>query len=163
MGSLSSKTSAPLATRSEGRMQETRTGAVRAAPTPQLCQAPTPTLPHGHSLSLSSQSFSLPPLSWRLGKEKYLRQCCLLAAALACWGSPAAPPPKGGPVSDTLLLHSGSSGPQPGLHRPLPVLGRVCRLWQKREHGWGWSDGRTQVLARPGRGGRVTDEQGTSH
>lgn len=84
MGSLSSKTSALLARRSEGRMQEIQEAGVRAAPTPQLCRALTPTLPRGSSLSLSCLSFSLPPTpSWHLGKDKYLKQSCLLEAVPA--------------------------------------------------------------------------------
>lgn len=138
MGSLSSETSAPLARRSEGRMQELRGGegaGSRAAPAPQLRQ-------HGSHSPTRPQSVPFmpvllpPPLSWCLGKDKYLKQSCLLAAVPACQ-APLLPPTLGLSLKRCSPT-PGSSGPWPGQRRTLLpcCLGKSDTSLRCQEDGW---------------------------
>lgn len=121
MGSRSSKTSAPLATRSEGRMQEIRGGGVSRRPPPRSCAKHRLPLSVATVCPFQAWLFSPPPLSWRLGKDKYHKQTasekqsCLLAAVPACPGLPG--PPPSWPLPDVGL-------PQP---QWLWALARECR------------------------------------
>lgn len=68
-GSRSSKTSAPLATRSEGRMQEIRGGGVSRRPLPRSCAKHRLPLSVATVCPFQARLFSAPPPhpSWRLG------------------------------------------------------------------------------------------------
>lgn len=67
-GGRSGKTSAPLATRSEGRMQEIRGGGVSRRPLARSCAKPRLPLSAATVCPFQAWFFSPPPLSWRLGK-----------------------------------------------------------------------------------------------
>ena len=148
MGSLSSKTSAPLATRSEGRMQEIQ-GVVSGQPPPRSCARPdshSPTWPQ----SVPFKPVLLPSPTQLVSEERKVSQTMLSVGSYpGLLGLPCCTPPHVG--SDTLPLHSGSSGPQPGLCRPLLALGRVCRLCQKTGGWLGWRGWRDPGTG-PGRG-----------